>query len=476
MKQLSIVVLLSLCFICVCRATYVHTWKDHPSELQVVKTSGKLKIGNNGEYHLQFSLNSEEIDCVSSHVKEEVLQHASESSLTREKMMKVVGPDEIFVEVGGKTLQSFLATYNGCRSYSVQFHIPISGAYHMNVVFLRSDYAAVNEVEKSFPLFEYDTLFQDWLWLDANNVTETERQKCPYAPTQGIWTVRPENSDLVRGVFDNLAMAKESPTFVLDKPGANATMPFYLNLTNPREGCVNVVNQYHWDSSACGHPFIHHKEASTLVTNKHILFSGDSQMRTFAVNFFHFVCNIGVPHNFNQKTPSFHIPKNSPTCKGLNMRYINNGYCKINELPEGSNVDLLIANCGHHPASGTGAQYPLQKYIDLLENFTLALPGKGYSPKNVVWLENVPLPLRKDSVVIEVCDWRTPDRIRLYNSQANPIMSNAGYKVIPFFEPMMPLMNKICDIAHYTTQHSNDPGIQPVLRLFHEMSSAAGPQ
>lgn len=424
-------------------------------------------MNDNGRYSLRFTLNPhDDKDCDGTSRTESSLTHVSEYQVSREAILKYLGPDEIFVEISGKTMQSFLPTYVGCGTYSVEFFIKQSGVYHLSIVKLRSDYTAVNEVDKIFPLFEYQTLVAEWFWLDQNKIPEGT---CPYGNSQGVWSIKEENVDQARGVYDKLALAKNTVPSILERD-SNATIPMYVNLTDSyplTHHCVDKVSQYGWDPQDCGQNFITHAEAGKLLERKRVVFSGDSQMRTLAVSFFHFAC--GAPLTFNNRIPSFYLPKTHAQCRGLSMSYVNNAYCNAAELPRGEGVDLLVANCGHHPASGTGAQYPIPKYVELVENFTQALPTRGYTPRNMVWMESLPLPLRKDQVVIDVCDWRTFDRIRIFNTLANHILGSRDFPVLSVFLAMLPLANKLCDNAHYTSLHSNDPIIQQILsNLLHK--------
>jgi hypothetical protein len=491
--------------------------------------SGSLTRTHDEKYHLKFQANLQQ-SCAETEIQnEDQLLFVSESSFTRENMFKHhLGPDDIFIDIAGKTFQTLVPRYLSCNTYYTSFVIETSGVYHISIQRLHQNFTAVSE--RQYTYMNYETLLQEWIELKGSNLTTTtvshnhhHNENCTYGSNQGVWKAKPNNIDLMNGLFDSLEKAKAAPINFHGVEYKNLTMPYYVHMTYPYvnnkyKNCVDPVDQYSWSSESCGFPHIAREEANKLLENKFIIFSGDSQMRTFAINFFAFVCGIQLPFTYAMASPpNFYVPPGHRYCQTTGFQYINNAYCKMkdmeqltpstfldgphnqrrrrlpiqhhsdlrggqppphdirssvigargavphhfHEMPNRSGkVDLLIANCGQHPAS-----LPfVQNYTDLLRTFRDGVIGRGFNAKNFYWMETVALPLRQDEVVVG--DERTIQRMQFFNTIANKMMHAKQIPIISYFFPMLPFVNKICDLAHYVVAGSNDPGIQKVLRIF----------
>lgn len=440
----------------------------------------KYENGFNGElikelknYQLKFSIDSRNCNENSKPLKQEDLLFVSDSQYAREKVLKYFGPDEILVEIAGKTFQTILPQYIVCHSYSASFAIEDSGVYHISVIVLHSNYTAVSENEWSS--VHYNTVFKEWVILNGSySKSETE---CVY-DAGGVWKANSDNYDLKNGIFDNLDLAKANPIRTIYGDEKKLQMPFYVNFAFPYENgrlCVHEVNQYSWNLESCGNNSFSREEASKLLENKLIVFSGDSQMRTFAIHFFQYACHIKHPFKYSHP-PIFYVPKNHPFCANTRIHFLSDAYCTVNAIPQylayttlGNGqrsatrlpkVNLFISNCGHHPAGS----FSLQKYAELIEGYADQLVNFGFNSQNFLWLETVALPLRQDPLIVQSKDQRSIQRMKLYNVIVNEIMAKKGLSIARYFSPTLPLVNKVCDMAHYTALHSNVPTIQEVLR------------
>ena len=451
----------------------IQQWKDENAQFEA-----ELLLTHDHKYHLKISFGNEK--CPENHpsLKPEDILYVSENEYSRDSILKYLGPDEILIEVGGKTYQSLLPHYLNCRMYYSSFIIEYTGVYHISIIHIHSNYTSVNE--RAWSYANYSPLVEEWVQLNGTDLVADKKDECPYE-SGGVWKVNPTNVDLQRGVFDKMEVAKTVPRQI--SHGAvekNITLPFHINFQAPYNGkiCIEDVNQYSWTSESCGFGTFSRDEASQILENKFIVFSGDSQMRTLAINFFHEICGIRLPFQYG-RPPNFYIPRGHPYCKNTRIQFINDAYCTVNEIPQfithtsGTDghtlqhprpkVDLFIANCGQHPAT-----YSVEKYSDLVKNYRDQMIDFGFNSRNFLWMETVPLPLRQDPVVVG--DPRTIQRMELFNIIADKIMAAKGMTIGHYFLPMLTFCNKLCDIAHYTMPNSNTPAIQRILRAlkFHK--------
>jgi hypothetical protein len=246
--------------------------------------SGSLTRTHDEKYHLKFQTNLQQ-SCAETEIQnEEQLFFVSESSFTRENMFKHhLGPDDIFIDIAGKTFQTLVPSYLSCKTYFTSFVIETSGVYHLSIQRLHQNYSAVSE--RQYTYMNYETLLQEWIELKGSNLTTTttvshnhhHNENCTYGSNQGIWKANPNNVDLVNGLFDSLEKAKAAPINFHGVEYKNLTMPYYVNMTYPYvnnkyKNCVDPVNQYSWSSESCGFPHIDREEASKLLENKFIIF------------------------------------------------------------------------------------------------------------------------------------------------------------------------------------------------------------
>jgi hypothetical protein len=154
-------------------------------------------------------------------------------------------------------------------------------------------------------------------------------------------------------------------------------------------------------------------------------------------------------------------------CEGrcpFGLDHVESDYCETDRLPaqgDPHSPDLVIFNCGHHPASSTHMIF--EDYQKLVVETAQRLVAKGYNSSNLVWMESNVNPLRDDPYVHGYRDWRTPQRIHIFNHLASEVMASAHqFKILPTFDWTLPLSDKLCDLSHYTAQGA-------LLPLFHEI-------
>ena len=166
-------------------------------------------------------------------------------------------------------------------------------------------------------------------------------------------------------------------------------------------------------------------------------------------------------------------------------------------------LDLLAAATG--PVKSNRAQSDSPVKFDRASQSTDT--GMGYSSDDFIWMESVPFPLRNDLAVNQVgppfhhlfppCasityhfilsshhhpskiphhfffsllfinqsgDWRTLHRILLYNQVATHLARSHHLRILPT-DSLLPLVDKMCDNAHYSAKGALMPIIQAYLAM-----------
>ena len=114
--------------------------------------------------------------------------HLGESYLMLLKKNRI-GPDEIFVQLEGASIQTILAhTEDFCGKYFAMFQVPKSGTYRIKIFRTRSKYQAVKEIAE-FPRIIYDVFLDEML---PKYLSHDMPRPCEYNFTKGYWVT---NSD-----------------------------------------------------------------------------------------------------------------------------------------------------------------------------------------------------------------------------------------------------------------------------------------
>jgi hypothetical protein len=336
------------------------------------------------------------------------------------------GPDEIFVLLEGKTLQGFLPvlmctqgsqktityanatsgtlcdvtctaaghhgniTLEGHSSHRYQKHFTVThgGAYHLKVVRLRRNYAALNESsDQPHPAIDYEYLVSDWIHLNRTWSVETQRVVASSggigaAATDAQWVedtsdavTRPFPQGMSR--FENIESASRVEPVLLSAPDRGLNFTVYVGADEADkitdEGCANRMTAYRWESFPWAkHPVVNKpRTAGAILRNTSLVLVGDSHMRVLANLFLYWACDYHFPDSISFD----HVTVDDPTsaCAGLQVRYIPHYYCgckqpyacypnstnvlplqrlfdeveRSHSQPAGTrSVPLLILNCG----------------------------------------------------------------------------------------------------------------------------------
>lgn len=384
------------------------------------------------------------------------------------------GPDEILFQIEGKTLQSFLPIYHGGRNYSSTFSIKHPGYYHLSLLRLRKNYAAVNEMDTNWPELRYETLVDDWVYL--NSEPNIGNRSCIYPENEGVWLAKSASASIKDGFFDRHDASRVP--FTLHSRN-NLTIPVYVNIT--AKNSSRTISEYGWNADGCyATDSVSRSQAVRLLSNKTVVIVGDIQMRTFANLFFQSLCRLSSSSHFKRNV--YTVPPRHP-CQFVNISFIPNPNCQFisSMFPSLRNVSrsrrnvlqnrIIITNCGHSFTVSPN-KLTFQKYEQLITNYTTAIDdissSRNYQKKQILWVESPPPLLRQDSAVFENKDWKTLHRLHIFNQIANKIVKSKGYAVIPAFQPLLPLVNRLGNFLSFSASGSNDPILQKTYRVIQE--------
>lgn len=235
-----------------------------------------------------------------------------------------LGPDEMFFQVEGPSLQTLpLYTDDFCSSYSTEFFVPVSGVYRLKVFRTRSQYTAIIENEPAvFPKMSYE------VFIDRIISTPLEKSSnlCQNPNlVDGFWTTN-------KNPFHKSALLIEPGI-----PNSDRHLPIftYIKLSEKmyHRKCGIEIENFHWNNSLCDHgigksqegSYISKQRASEILTDKKIVFVGDSHMRGLADTFMELNCDLKkwVHKNTGQEDSSFQthtVGDYQPLCKGITYR------------------------------------------------------------------------------------------------------------------------------------------------------------
>jgi hypothetical protein len=226
--------------------------------------------------------------------------------------------------------------------------------------------------------------------------------------------------------------------------------------------CASLVDEYIWTPEKCTWKYYERWEAPNVVPNKKMLILGDSHLRLLQTSFLNYVCNVTI---IDTHHPPYDGGDNGP-CKGLILHYLVVPLCEM--IPENiTTYDLVIMNCGQHPAAHF--HYTYERYRDSLINLVTSLTVAKVSTKKFFFMETIAQILRQDKFTIRCKDWRTLQRLHVFNHIAHEIIGDAGYPFISVHRELLPFIDKQCDIAHYYTENAYQPVIQQVFNILANM-------
>lgn len=421
-----------------------HSWK-----LRTVYFSDEILIRllksdiSTGKYRL--TIRNKNMHCVDGKEPSFFMRHnITDSSTALALIDQYLGPDEMLLDIHGKTLQSFVPDYSGCGSYTQNFEILEQGIYHIALIRTRTRYSAINELYLEYPSYEIDYLVADWMDLTAlPTLQEVPCSRTEKGGIEGYWKATVKNNALKNGVFDNITIAKSTVPSRLTRT-KDARNGFYVmqyvNVTSSGF-CAGDMDQYEWTPGPT---------CTTWTTDI-------------------FKLPNSKPHPYNVTiTGDSHAGYFSQyLTKYVDTVFVRKVLCEI--LPEQTAMEFgsswLFFNCGHHPAAHH--HFTIVRYYSTIVRLATMLQQARYTRNNFAWYESNPQPMRQDVYVYKFKDWRTLHRIKLFNILSEDILRENGYTTfIRVFNEFLPFVHGVCDIAHYSVATVYQPVIEQSLKLY----------
>lgn len=428
--------------------------------------------------------------------KNEIVKPGSVShdAVTEKYISEMIGPDELLIVIGGNTLVGRVPNYLGCGRYQANIFISQSGSFHIKIARSRYGFSAVNETFLDFPPIHYEYLVQEWVAIKVDEGTTTSSSSSTSSTTSslsseacslpndatrsaGQW-VRSSNDDPnMFGLENANNLATLLPPVTVNEDRNIPLLKKFYNLSSTSSSsdklCGMAVDLYKWQPS-CGDA-IDRDHAAVILSGKAIAIVGDSNMRVLTNSLLDWACYRGGVSRMRE-THENTFNSSAPHCSGLKIVYYNDAFCGV--VPDRDNdghpYDLVLINCGQHPAAES--RYPLLKYDELLHKLYAKMKeaiaaandkrnDKSQKYTQFVWVESFPAPLSAAYWVAHHGDWRTVHRLYMFNNLATAIFSKLGSPIIRVFDNCLPLIETLCDSAHYTAPEALAPVYVQVLRL-----------
>ena len=98
-----------------------------------------------------------------------------------------IGPDEMIVQLEGKSMQTQIArTTDFCSNYYAVFQVPIGGEYRLKVATLRKDFMATRSTPE-FPGIKYESIIDSEVPVELNYFVPHACYNSPWGTVSGYW-------------------------------------------------------------------------------------------------------------------------------------------------------------------------------------------------------------------------------------------------------------------------------------------------
>mmetsp|Transcript_35259 Transcript_35259/g.86698 ORF Transcript_35259/g.86698 Transcript_35259/m.86698 type:complete len:1073 (-) Transcript_35259:188-3406(-) len=405
------------------------------------------------------------------------------------------GPDEIFVDLEGPELHSLTQQHLGNCRYAFEYDTRLPGMYFLKISHYREEYSALQEHDHLYQRPMFDDLIGDivpvvfGLTGEARGTALTASRDPSLAavhapPAEGDATCDTLHGATAKGRWvalppteanKNIFEARPSifcPLCEIRKPPHRACGTGRVWLTDPKT--------YDFVPFDCKYKRIEGGELAKSLSNKRILFSGDSHMRTFYNAFMNQACGVSFAAQKGHATSQCHTPNASSPCAGSKLCLEHNYLGWVDATLNPDWWDVVLANFGQHPSCGAHhwTQREFRKWFDnymevilqrlraekdglpsrnvprakegsgreLDQRSTHSEPGSFWEMPNLwnsekeqksldgagqgsrkakggrgmkfIWVATNAMPITRDKMMAQAQDWRTNQRLRMYELYA----------------------------------------------------------
>ena len=343
--------------------------------------------------------------------------HFSDDDNYSKYVRQHIGPDDFILGMEGPEIHDLFSgtRYLGQCIYEVPFKVSTAGRYNLKLTWWRENFgSAVDIAQRGWQAAHFDLPLGIGAFVSLEDSTkhtehaEQEKPQCnlrdvTYNYMQGMWAPKEKNYD----------------------------------------SNVIRIGEYRWYPENCALKQFDSTAASQCLAGKKVLLIGDSHMRQLRNSLVQLACGITLDLGFMGC-----ITTGCPGLEGLCV--IADGLAGDTSFMLHDNVDLVIANFGHHWIDGerrrtvTSYKQHVDTIVDRIRSRnSTSLLGK------LVWYENNAMYPRKDAWIQGYSDQRTNVKIRVMNEYANAQMKMLGIPIIPAFSQTMAVVTSCEDIAHF---------------------------
>ena len=361
-----------------------------------------------------------------------------------------LGPDELWVSLEGAEFHVLPSIHTGGCTYLLPFAVSIPGIYRLHALALRSDYASIDErrFSNGFPALTLDSITGSKLLLQLGSSSSEVQNIARNSILQSTLSPCYNVSDGNEGRYVR-KIPTTSATF--DPLVAPFKMPLNLG-EEPMSFFVGLQDEFVFLPYACRRPeFNSTQTAARCFSSKKINFRGDSQMRVFFNHALKRVC--GIPE------AAIKGAWQESTCVRESLNCHDALICLTADpmaltLENSTEFDIVAVNFGQHPASQHRmpvAEYRLKvdKYFNDFEDLER---DKNMYPELVIWLNTQTLCVSNRDYLHSFGDWRTPQRISLYNYATEYVLLNTSGRrvdaIVDFRNTQYPLSQLCHDSGH----------------------------
>lgn len=388
--------------------------------------------------------------------KKETMNFAITEGLAAEVKQRM-GQDEFFLSLEGPEVRALHPTPSDSHAnceYVMPYKLTVPGKYHVNLVWMRENYAAITETAKVWPEGHLDLPLGTATFLQFGPDTTAEHlekartgEKCNYK--------LPSTSRAGRWVFKG-----EDPKQLSFKERRARCVDQDLKEDKlVSEKCTTWIHayvdykDYEWIPDSCQPRRFSKEEARQCLSKNTLLISGDSHLRHlygaiagYACDMDEVIKGMGAYHSACVSSAKANacskLPKNT-------LCYRQDYFGIGQPQPKLENFNLTVVNFGQHQADGAHQQ-TLAKFKQGVSSYSSQLAKQ--LPANqgkFAWHETNANPFRMDHYVKSYKDWRTYQRLQLYNEVTTKEFENLGVPIIPSYESTYDFSLHSDDPAHY---------------------------
>eukprot|EP00802_Teleaulax_amphioxeia_P010227 Tamp_10253.p1 GENE.Tamp_10253~~Tamp_10253.p1 ORF type:complete len:581 (+),score=40.33 Tamp_10253:44-1786(+) len=379
-----------------------------------------------------------------------------------ERMVRTdFGPDEFWLGLEGPELHSLTLNlrYRGKCTYDLPFYVSIPGVYHLNLVWYRENFVGAREGVAGWLPAHLDKPLGERYFVNLStsfDESETDRMlrhiiRSDHLP---VCDLRNSNQSYVRGrwVYQGTSsrdIFHKGSDPIYHRAVGDSRLHTWVRLEN-----------FAWMPDECTLPIISQNRAAQCISEKKVLFEGDSHIRMLYNTVLTYVCG-------QQKEWSGWNSQCGGSCKKGGMDTIcmrKDGTASGASFMDTSGL-LTFINFGQHFCDGERHRSfrDYQRHVDALVQKIRKLDPT--SRAKVIWHETNMIPLRKDAWIRGYGDQRTNIKIALYNRYASNQMKSVGVPIIPSYSITLPLFAGSHDSAHIPIQYQMVSTLKFVLSL-----------